>query len=103
MTDYAELVKLLRNCAVNAAPCNDCSLAADYSCSDTLMKKAADAIEELLAWNKADVRGKWKLYGVDKRGRGGIFVCLACEKSFPYKTDFCPNCGAWMCNEEEQT
>lgn len=42
------------------------------------------------------VRGKWKLYGADKRGRGGIFVCLACEKSFPYKTNFCPNCGADM-------
>ena len=55
MSDYADLIKLLRNCAENAAPCDDCGLAADHSCSDTLMKQAADAIEELSSW--------WRMYG----------------------------------------
>ena len=38
------------------------------------------------------VRGEWR--GIGKTGR--IFVCSACDKTFPYKTDFCPNCGADM-------
>lgn len=44
---HDELVKQLRNCATQAAPCNTCGLIEDSSCSDTLMKQAADAIEEL--------------------------------------------------------
>ena len=45
---YDELVKRLLNCATNAAPCNTCDIVEDSSCSDTLMKQAAEAIEELL-------------------------------------------------------
>lgn len=44
---YDELVKRLRNCATQAAPCRTCGLIEDGSCSDTLMKQAADAIEKL--------------------------------------------------------
>lgn len=44
---FDNLVKCLRNCATNTAPCNTCNLIEDDSCSDTLMKQAADAIEEL--------------------------------------------------------
>ena len=44
---FDNLVNCLRNCATNAAPCNTCNLIEDDSCSDTLMKQAADAIEEL--------------------------------------------------------
>lgn len=40
--------------------------------------------------------GKWKLIGADKRGRGGIYLCSACDDCNPYKTRFCPNCGARM-------
>ena len=44
---YEELVKRLRNCATQAAPCKTCDMVEDGSCTDTLMKQAADAIEEL--------------------------------------------------------
>ena len=43
---YEELVKRLRNCATEAAPCKTCDMTEDGSCTDTLMKQAADAIEE---------------------------------------------------------
>ena len=47
MTDYVDLIQKLRNCATEAAPCKTCGLVGDSSCSDYLMKQAADAIEEL--------------------------------------------------------
>ena len=47
---YDELVKRLRNCSTQAAPCKTCDMTEDGSCSDTLMKQAADAIEELAAF-----------------------------------------------------
>ena len=47
------------------------------------------------------VHSKWKLVGADKRGHGGIFVCLACDKCYPFTCDYCPNCGAKMDGEEK--
>ena len=44
---HDELIMRLRNCATQAAPCDACGLIGDISCSDNLMKQAADAIEEL--------------------------------------------------------
>lgn len=41
------------------------------------------------------VRGRCSCVG-SKNGRGGIYVCSACNGSYPYKTKFCPNCGADM-------
>ena len=41
------------------------------------------------------VRGEWEKIGKI----GCIFVCSACDKTFPCKTDFCPNCGADMREE----
>lgn len=41
------------------------------------------------------VRGEWRKIGKI----GCIFVCSACDKTFPCKTDFCPNCGADMREE----
>ena len=41
-------------------------------------------------------RGKWEKIGADYRGQGGIWKCTACGKTYPYKCDFCPNCGAPM-------
>ena len=42
-----EQIKRLRNCATQAAPCKTCDMIENDSCIDTLMKQAADAIEEL--------------------------------------------------------
>ena len=41
-------------------------------------------------------RGEWEKIGADYRGQGGIWKCTACGKTYPYKCDFCPNCGAPM-------
>ena len=46
--------------------------------------------------------GKWTSYGADKRGRGGIWVCSACNDAFPYTTHYCPNCGAKMKEDENE-
>ena len=45
---YDELIKRLRNCATQASPCLTCDMTDDGSCIETLMKQAADAIEELV-------------------------------------------------------
>lgn len=44
---YDDHVKRLRNCATRSAPCKTCDLYGDVCCTDTLMKQAADAIEDL--------------------------------------------------------
>ena len=49
MPMYEELMERLRNCATEAAPCKTCGMVEDSACTDTLMKQAADAIEELQA------------------------------------------------------
>lgn len=49
--------------------------------------------------------GKWVLVGADKRGRGGIWECRGrdgCGKSYPYKCNYCPNCGAKMNAGQEE-
>lgn len=66
------------------------------------LREAAHMIEEAPAVETVPVvHSKWKLVGADKRGRGGIFVCLACDKCYPFTRDYCPNCGAKMDLEEE--
>lgn len=44
---YDELVKRLRICATEAGACKACELNSNPSCTDHLMKQAADAIEKL--------------------------------------------------------
>ncbi len=41
-------------------------------------------------------RSTWTMIGADKRGRGGIFKCIKCERCYPVKCDFCPKCGRAM-------
>lgn len=54
-------------------------------------------VKRVPAADVAPVRQElWVLIGADKRGRGGIWKCTACNKSYPHKCDFCPNCGAEM-------
>lgn len=45
--------------------------------------------------------GRWIEIGADKRGRGGIQKCTACNGIYPYKCKRCPNCGAMMDAKEE--
>ena len=60
-------------------------------------RHAANMIRFMAAVDAQPVRrGKWILFGADKRGRGGIFECTACVSGFPYKRKYCPNCGAKM-------
>lgn len=58
--------------------------------------KEADTIASIVCIPAADVRpvarAAWR--GIGKTGR--IFVCSACDNTFPYKTRYCPNCGAMM-------
>lgn len=67
---HDELVKRLRNCATEAAACKTCDMAEDSSCTDTLMKQAADAIEFLQTYktcfDNIVSMGGWWLVGQDK-------------------------------------
>ena len=67
---YDELIKRLRNCATQAAPCLACDMTDDGSCTETLMKQAADAIEFLqtykVAFENIISMGGWWLVGQDK-------------------------------------
>lgn len=62
--------------------------------------EAEIAIGKTQAADVAPVRhGHWELTGADKYRRGGIWKCTGrdgCGKFYPYKCDFCPNCGAKM-------
>ena len=64
------------------------------------LAKGLNVVEYLEDVPAADVRpvvpGTWKTIGANNRGCGGIFVCSHCDKCYPYKTDFCPNCGVDM-------
>ena len=59
--------------------------------------KAICVLHDAPTVDAAPVRhGQWRLYGVDKRGRGGVWMCTGCKGSFPYKSRYFPNCGAKM-------
>lgn len=45
---------------------------------------------------EAVAHGNWKQVGANKRGYGGVFLCSVCDNTYPYKTSYCPNCGAKM-------
>ena len=47
-------------------------------------------------------KGKWERYGHDFFG-DNEYRCTACEKTANIKTAFCPNCGADMRGEEDET
>lgn len=81
MPEYIE-----REAAIKALTLHDCDSAGSKM-----------AICDLPAADVAPVmHGRWKLFGADKRGRGGNWNCSACHKSYPYRCDYCPNCGAKM-------
>ena len=83
MADYIE-----RQAAIEGAKTADLHILDEY-----------DVIKAIEAIPAADVRhvvrGEWRKIGKI----GCIFVCSACDKTFPCKTDFCPNCGADMREE----
>lgn len=61
------------------------------------IRKALRCMEQTPTIEAEPVRhGKWVMIGADKRGRGGIHKCTACNNTYPYTCKFCPNCGAKM-------
>jgi len=58
-------------------------------------------LERLLNFYKNAVHfGEWNGVDFDKRGQGGVWACSSCRKCYPYKSDFCPMCGADMRGEK---
>ena len=78
---------------------------ADLECTEAV-RWSVKALKALRPVSREQVekvwRGEWELYGGDKIGRGGIWHCTRCEKSYPYKCDFCPRCGAPMTDKAAQ-
>ena len=66
---------------------------------------AINSVQEIPAADVEPVRhGRWKLIGADKRSSGSVWKCTGrdgCGRIYPYKCDFCPNCGARMDEEED--
>lgn len=73
--------------------------AAIAACFDGFADCRDDCAANIRSIPAADVRpvarGKWRKIGKNSC----IFVCSACDETFPYKTRFCPNCGAYMREE----
>lgn len=68
-----------------------------YAAGEAAARSIIEGVKYLQAADvRSVVRGKWREIG--KTGR--IFVCSACDKTFPYKTRYCPNCGADTREEE---
>ena len=82
---YDETVKRLKNCATQAAPCLTCDMTDDGSCIETLMKKAADAIEQLSNAGSAYGRG-WTL-GYDAGREASKPQWISVTERLPEKYD----------------
>ena len=93
MTDYTKLVAALRICA-NTAFCNECPLDDTCDNANKLQLDAAAAIEALQA--EMPKRGEW----IDDEFGA---KCSYCGKyaywskfEIPWKSPYCPLCGAKM-------
>lgn len=87
-TVEAKIIKVLVECMIKHRPLNEVS------------DKVLCALHDIPAVDAVPVvHSKWKMVGADKRGRGGTFVCLDCDKCYPFTCDYCPNCGAKMDGE----
>ena len=103
---YEELVKRMRAVTDGSHEdkCDGCPYDEDYPCCvdclDTMLKQAADAIEEL---SKRMAHGKWIPKNAD--GSWRVDTCSSCKTDTHYVRyapvyDYCPNCGAEMRVEE---
>ena len=102
MTDYTELLELLRYCSSKSG-CIGCKLSEAYDCTADLTRDAAAAIEALQA--QLPKRGKWIL----SKERMRPDMCSVC--GCVYEADrfmdkiawnYCPNCGARMDGERRE-
>ena len=97
MTDYTELLELLRYCSSKSG-CIGCKLSEAYDCTDDLTRDAAAAIEELQA--QLPKRGEWIVREVDSPGEmhpvAFRCMCSMClnEYVFPRIPKYCPDCGS---------
>ena len=48
-----------------------------------------------------EARGKWEVGGMHSNGVVGNWKCSVCEKRSLEDSNFCPNCGAKMDEEEK--
>ena len=87
MTDYTELLELLRYCSSKSG-CIGCKLSEAYDCTADLTRDAAAAIEELLP-----KRGEWELIDEAEPMRWG---CSRCKYLSWETSSYCPRCGAKM-------
>ena len=53
---YEDLIRKLRNCSSEAAPCRTCEMMENNHCTDDLMREAADAIELLESFRLVSLR-----------------------------------------------
>lgn len=103
MTNNKKAIKILqkrqRFCKVIAEYANE-TVKADELREVEALDMAISALRPVSRERVEKVwRGEWELHGGGKNGRGGIWHCTRCEKSYPYKNDFCPMCGAPMTDE----
>ena len=103
MTNNKKAIKILRKrqrfCKVIAEYANE-TVKADELREVEALDMAISALRPVSRERVEKVwRGEWELHGGGKNGRGGIWHCTRCEKSYPYKNDFCPMCGAPMTDE----
>lgn len=81
---------------IGEAPCKSCGI--------------HDMLEEVEDYPAADVRevkrGKWILFDIPKNmvmtNETPLYSCSECSAKMSNRTNYCPNCGADM-REEEQT
>ena len=98
MTDYTELLELLRCCSSKSG-CIGCKLSEVYDCTADLTRDAAAAIEALQAEvERLDPkRGEW-IYK-PKDAIEMMFTlpkCSVCGHESSDANNYCPRCGAKM-------
>lgn len=96
---YGNLVRWLRNCATQAAPCKNCEMIVDACCTDTLMEQAADAIEELVCYAELykNLTGKLLEIYTDQtrriRWERAEKDCTSCYYgNYPFDSEPCRSC-----------
>ena len=97
MSMISELVKELRNEAQEVRLCsNECE-------SAELLDRAADTIEMLSEKAREPKHGAWIYIDEPMIGNPyGRYKCSECNLEEPFKSDYCPHCGARMKGADDE-